>query len=217
MSSADPSHTILDVEHPPTDSREARTRSPGQFWIWCGANIAPINWVLGALGVNLGPRPERHRDRPRPRQPGRDGRLRTLRPHGSAHGRHRDGDGPRGLRSSGQLPARRHPGPRGHRMVCGEHLDRPRPGDGPARQDGDRRPGRHELRLEDRRRGPRDGIQVAISWVGYRAIAAFERWTVPPTIAVLVPMSVVAWFYLDIDWGYAGPAGASSPAASARS
>ncbi len=25
-----------------------------QFWIWCGANVAPINWVLGALGINLG-------------------------------------------------------------------------------------------------------------------------------------------------------------------
>ncbi|WP_226900010.1 purine-cytosine permease family protein [Nonomuraea phyllanthi] len=25
-----------------------------QFWIWMGANIAPINWVLGALGVTLG-------------------------------------------------------------------------------------------------------------------------------------------------------------------
>jgi NCS1 nucleoside transporter family len=25
-----------------------------QFWIWCGANIAPINWVLGALGITLG-------------------------------------------------------------------------------------------------------------------------------------------------------------------
>ena len=22
-----------------------------QFWIWAGANIAPINWVLGALGI----------------------------------------------------------------------------------------------------------------------------------------------------------------------
>src|SRR4051812_9303504 len=33
----------------------ARTnRVSGQFWIWCGANIAPINWVLGALGVGLG-------------------------------------------------------------------------------------------------------------------------------------------------------------------
>jgi nucleobase:cation symporter-1, NCS1 family len=25
-----------------------------QFWIWSGANIAPINWVLGALGITLG-------------------------------------------------------------------------------------------------------------------------------------------------------------------
>ncbi len=25
-----------------------------QFWIWMGANIAPINWVLGALGISLG-------------------------------------------------------------------------------------------------------------------------------------------------------------------
>jgi len=25
-----------------------------QFWIWAGANIAPINWILGALGVLLG-------------------------------------------------------------------------------------------------------------------------------------------------------------------
>src|SRR3954469_4158257 len=33
----------------------ARTRKvSGQFWIWAGANIAPINWVLGALGVQLG-------------------------------------------------------------------------------------------------------------------------------------------------------------------
>ena len=25
-----------------------------QFWIWTGANLAPINWVLGALGISLG-------------------------------------------------------------------------------------------------------------------------------------------------------------------
>ncbi len=32
-----------------------RTSSPvDQFWIWTGANIAPINWVLGALGIQLG-------------------------------------------------------------------------------------------------------------------------------------------------------------------
>lgn len=34
---------------------EGRDCSPWElFWIWCGANIAPINWVLGALGITLG-------------------------------------------------------------------------------------------------------------------------------------------------------------------
>ena len=32
-----------------------RTATPlEQFWIWMGANLAPINWVLGALGITLG-------------------------------------------------------------------------------------------------------------------------------------------------------------------
>lgn len=35
-------------------------------------------------------------------------------------------------------------------------------------------------------------IQVVICYMGYRAIAAFEKWTVPPTILVLVAMSIVA-------------------------
>ena len=26
----------------------------GQFWVWFGANVAPINWLLGALGVQMG-------------------------------------------------------------------------------------------------------------------------------------------------------------------
>src|SRR6266566_3330494 len=25
-----------------------------QFWIWMGANIQPLNWILGALGIVLG-------------------------------------------------------------------------------------------------------------------------------------------------------------------
>ncbi len=33
----------------------ARTSTAGhQFWIWSGANIAPINWVLGSLGIQIG-------------------------------------------------------------------------------------------------------------------------------------------------------------------
>lgn len=46
-----------------------------------------------------------------------------------------------------------------------------------------------------------------IAWFGYKAIAAFERWTVPPTIVILAVMSAVAWFGMDINWSYAGPAG----------
>jgi NCS1 nucleoside transporter family len=35
--------------------RSARDSTPSeQFWIWFGANLAPINWVLGALGIVLG-------------------------------------------------------------------------------------------------------------------------------------------------------------------
>src|SRR3981081_2156955 len=34
---------------------DARTSTAAhQFWIWAGANLAPINWVLGALGIALG-------------------------------------------------------------------------------------------------------------------------------------------------------------------
>ena len=51
------------------------------------------------------------------------------------------------------------------------------------------------------------GAQVAIAWFGYKAIAAFEKWTVPPTIIILTVMSAVAWFGMKIDWSYAGPAG----------
>ena len=42
-------HTLIPIpEH-------ARTSTVAhQFWIWAGANIAPINWFLGSLGVILG-------------------------------------------------------------------------------------------------------------------------------------------------------------------
>jgi len=39
--------------HPvPDDARTSRVSH--QFWIWFGANVAPINWVLGTLGIQLG-------------------------------------------------------------------------------------------------------------------------------------------------------------------
>ncbi|WP_067831096.1 purine-cytosine permease family protein [Actinomadura kijaniata] len=45
----DPAHSLEPV---PPAARESTAAH--QFWIWSGANIAPINWVLGALGVKLG-------------------------------------------------------------------------------------------------------------------------------------------------------------------
>ncbi|WCB96723.1 hypothetical protein DSM104299_05489 [Baekduia alba] len=40
------------IEAVPAADRTATATD--QFWIWMGANIAPINWVLGALGIVLG-------------------------------------------------------------------------------------------------------------------------------------------------------------------
>ncbi len=47
-------------------------------------------------------------------------------------------------------------------------------------------------------------IQVWLAAIGFRAIARFERWTVPVTIVVLLAMTIVAWTKTDVDWGYGG-------------
>src|SRR5215218_7940896 len=51
----DPADIRLD-EHgiEPIPVRDRTSTPLQQFWIWAGANIAPINWVLGALGIVLG-------------------------------------------------------------------------------------------------------------------------------------------------------------------
>lgn len=55
MSTSPPDAVPFDahgIEPIPESSRDC---SPWElFWIWSGANIAPINWVLGALGITLG-------------------------------------------------------------------------------------------------------------------------------------------------------------------
>ena len=200
--------TIDVEEHLQQIPESARTHSvSGQFWIWCGANIAPINWVLGALGVNLGL--------------GLRDTLVVL-VAGNLVGMSLFGlfvlmgqkTGVTGMvlsraafgRRGGYLPA----------LVqaalaigwCAVNtwivLDLVMALLG-------------EVGLVDPT-APNYAakitvatlimaVQVLISWLGYRAIATFERWTVPPTIAVLVLMSVTAWFFLDIDWSYAGPPG----------
>ena len=47
-------------------------------------------------------------------------------------------------------------------------------------------------------------LQTWIAANGFRWIAAFEKYTVPVTLAVLLVMTVVAWTKLDVDWGYDG-------------
>ncbi len=37
----------------PIPERDKDSTGPQQMWIWAGANIAPINWALGALGIVL--------------------------------------------------------------------------------------------------------------------------------------------------------------------
>ncbi|MDI3405678.1 purine-cytosine permease family protein [Streptomyces cavernicola] len=199
-------HDIEGTLQPVPES--ARTTGvSGQFWIWCGANIAPINWVLGALGVHLGL--------------GLADTLIVL-VVGNLIGMAFFGVfvllGQR-TGVTGMVLGRAAFGRRGNYLPaaiqallavgwCSVNtwiildlvmalLGRLGVVD-PLQANHAWKIGVAALIM---------GIQVVISWVGYRAISAFERWTVPPTIVVLVAMSVAAWFFLDIDWSYAGPPG----------
>lgn len=60
-------------------------------------------------------------------------------------------------------------------------------------------------------------LQVLIAAYGFRAIATFERWTVPVTLVVLAFMTVVAWTQTNIDWGYSGAGLAGTERISAMS
>lgn len=210
MASTENPASIVDIEEQlqPIPESARSHRVSGQFWIWCGANIAPINWVLGALGINLGL--------------GLADTLIVL-VLGNLIGMSLFGlfvlMGQR-TGVTGMVLSRGAFGRRGNYVPaaiqaalaigwCAVNtwiiLDLVMALLG-------------EIGVVDPAGANYAGriivaialmcIQVAISWLGYRAIAAFERWTVPPTIAVLVLMSVSAWFFLDIDWSYAGPEGA---------
>ncbi|MEO6020096.1 MAG: cytosine permease [Knoellia sp.] len=210
MSSADQSHTLYDVEQVLQPiPEEARSRSvSGQFWIWCGANIAPINWVLGALGIALG-------------LGLRDTIIVLV--LGNLIGMALFGlfvlMGQR-TGVTGMVLSRAAFGRRGAYLPatiqaalavgwCAVNtwiiLDLVMALFGKI---GIVDPAGNNYAWKIGVAAFIMAIQVAISWAGYRTIAAFERWTVPPTIVVLVAMSIAAWFFLDIDWGYAGPAGA---------
>ena len=185
-----------------------RTRSVwGQFWIWSGANVAPINWILGALGINLG--------------------LSladtiTVLVAGNVVGMLGFGafvllgqrTGVTGMvlsraafgRYGAYLPAAIQAS-----LAVGWSavntwiiLDLVMALFG---QLGWVDPTAENFWWRLSTAATIMTTQVVICYVGYRAIAAFEKWTVPPTVLVLVAMSVVAWTQFDINWAYAGPEG----------
>ncbi|CAN5374326.1 cytosine permease [soil metagenome] len=191
-------HSEHDLTVIPESSKTTDVR--GQFWIWAGANIAPINWVLGALGVTMGL-----------------GLFETIAvlAVGNAIGMSLFGIfvviGQR-TGVTGMVLSRAVFGRRGayvpaavQALLCMGWcavntwivLDLVMA-----------LLGRIGLVDPDNASyGPRIAvaavimvIQVVIAWFGYRVISAFERWTVPPTVVVLVAMTAVAWFGLDVDW-----------------
>ena len=198
----------LEEELQPIPESARTTKVGGQFWIWAGANIAPINWVLGALGIHLGL-----------------GLMDTVAviAVGNLIGMSLFGFfvllGQR-TGVTGMVLSRAAFGRRGAYLPAGIQavlsigwsavntwivLDLVMALFG-------------KLGLVDpsvKNVGVRIAVaavimltQVTISWLGYRAIAAFEKWTVPPTLLVLISMSLVAWFGMQLDWSYAGPPGA---------
>ena len=200
-------HQIEEVLQPvPEDVRT--TKVSGQFWIWAGANIAPINWVLGALGIGLGL--------------GLQDTVIVL-IAGNAVGMALFGvfvliGQKTGV--TGMVLSRAAFGRRGAYLPaaiqatlavgwCAVNtwviLDLVMALFGKL---GLVDPEAANIAAKIAVATVIMAVQVTVAWFGYRTIAAFERWTVPPTLAVLIVMSIVAWFHLDIDWSYAGPAGA---------
>lgn len=206
VSATGQTHDVEDQLQPvPEQSRT--TRVGGQFWIWAGANLAPINWVLGALGINMG-------------LGVRDtiivialGNLIGMSMFGCFVLLGQKSG------STGMVLSRAAFGRQGNYLPAGIQaavtigwcaintyvildlvlalfgkiglLD-------PSQDNYGWKIGTAAFLM---------AAQILIAWFGYRAIAAFERWTVPPTIVILVAMSLFAWFGLDIDWGYAGEPG----------
>jgi toxin CptA len=200
-------HDDVEQELQPIPEGSRTRKVSGQFWIWAGANLAPINWVLGALGIHLGL--------------GFADTV-TVLVLGNLIGMILFGFfvllGQR-TGATGMVLARAAFGRRGNYIPatiqatlgigwCAVNtwiiLDLVMALFGslgwvdPTQPNYGWKIGVAAVIM---------ALQVLIAFFGYKAIAAFERWTVPPTIVVLIAMSAVAWFGMDIDWGYAGPPG----------
>lgn len=200
-------HAVEDVLQPVPESART-TKVSGQFWIWAGANVAPINWILGALGINLGL--------------GLADTM-TVLVVGNVIGMIGFGFfvllGQK-TGATGMLLARGAFGRRGAYLPAAIQaivavgwsavntwviLDLVM---ALFAQIGWVDPNEQNLVWKISVAAVIMGVQVAICYRGYGAIAKFERITMPPTLLVLVAMSIIAWTQLPIDWSYAGPAGA---------
>ncbi|MGM0931692.1 MAG: purine-cytosine permease family protein [Actinomycetota bacterium] len=199
-------HQVEDILQPVPESART-TKLSGQFWIWAGANVAPINWILGALGIHLGLSLAD---------------TLTVLIAGNVIGMLGFGFfvilGQR-TGATGMLLARGAFGRRGAYLPAAIQaviaigwsavntwviLDLIMALFGMI---GWVDPTVTNLGWRIATAAVIMGIQVAICYRGYRAISRFERITMPPTVLVLIAMSIVAWTQLDIDWSYQGPVG----------
>ncbi|WP_125610035.1 purine-cytosine permease family protein [Specibacter cremeus] len=198
---------LEDVLQPIPESART-TKLSGQFWIWAGANVAPINWILGALGIQLGL--------------GLQDTLIVL-IGGNMIGMMGFGFfvllGQK-TGATGMLLARGAFGRRGAYLPAAIQatiaigwsavntwviLDLVLALFG---QIGWVDPHHRNIGVRIIVAAVIMSVQVAICYRGYHAISKFERITMPPTVIVLVAMSVIAWTHLNINWGYQGPPGA---------
>jgi toxin CptA len=188
-------HTLVPI---PENARTSTVAH--QFWIWCGANVAPINWVLGALGINLGL-----------------SLLQTILVLviGNLIGMAVFGF----FVLMGQRTAV-------SQMVLSRSAFGRRGAYFPALLQGLLAVGWCAINtwiILDlvvalfAKLGFNGGLvfkiivaivimglQVWLAAVGFRAIARFERWTVPITLVVLAAMTIVAWTSSGVHWGYSG-------------
>lgn len=200
-------HEVEDMLQPIPESVRT-TKLSGQFWIWAGANVAPINWILGALGIQLGL--------------GFADTI-TVLVIGNVIGMLGFGCfvllGQK-TGATGMLLARGAFGRRGAYLPAAIQaviaigwsaintwviLDLVLALFGKI---GWVDPEKENMLVRIAVAAVIMTLQVIICYRGYRAISRFERLTMPPTVIVLVAMSIIAWTQLDIDWGYAGPEGA---------
>lgn len=204
--SEDVTQTVEDVLQPVPESART-TKLSGQFWIWAGANVAPINWILGALGIGLGL-----------------GLWDTMIVLVIGNVIGMVGFGffvllGQKTGATGMLLARGAFGRRGAYLPAAIQavvavgwsavntwviLDLVMALFGMI---GWVDPAQSNLPWKIGIAAVIMTIQVAICYRGYSAIAKFERITMPPTLLVLVAMSVIAWTKLPIQWSYAGPVG----------